>query len=176
LHRSFGRSKQCLTPECGLRPLTVAGWMDLCHGSMKVTSKLNVNIGLRYDLTYVPIYGNNPNDNFYVGDMDFRNGNLYSWLTTLPRACRPMLPLHTRWNPSRKCGAYPSRRWKIFHTDYNDIQPRVGVIYQLFPNTVLRAGYGRFFDNWAAITQTAQNYEGTWPSLDQLGASNINPG
>ena len=63
----------------------------------------------------------------------------------------------------------------IFHTDYNDIQPRVGVIYQLFPNTVLRAGYGRFFDNWAAITQTAQNYEGTWPSLDQLGASNINP-
>src|SRR5262249_41011881 len=37
------------------------------------------------------------------------------------------------------------------------------------------ASYGRFYDNWAAITQTAQNYEGTWPSLDQLGASNLNP-
>ena len=40
--------------------------------------------------------------------------------------------------------------------------------------TVIRAAYGRFYDNWAAITQTAQNFEGTWPSLDQLGATNLN--
>jgi hypothetical protein len=50
----------------------------------------------------------------------------------------------------------------------------VGVAYQVKSETVIRAGYGRFYDNWAAITQTAQNFEGTWPSLDQLGA-NINP-
>jgi hypothetical protein len=40
---------------------------------------------------------------------------------------------------------------------------------------VLRGGYGRFYDNWAAITQTAQNFEGTWPDMGQLGASNLNP-
>ena len=63
----------------------------------------------------------------------------------------------------------------IYHNDLTNFQPRVGFAYQLRENTVLRAGYGRFYDNWAAITQTAQNFEGTWPSLDQLGASNTNP-
>ena len=156
---------------------THGGWVDGFYAmdQWKVTSRLNVNIGLRYDLTYVPVYGNNPNDNFYVGDMDFRNGtyilahNAPSCAQTNAAPCIPngTLPANVVLTPLGG-GA-------IFHTDYNDIQPRVGVIYQLFPNTVLRAGYGRFFDNWAAITQTAQNYEGTWPSLDQLGASNINP-
>lgn len=156
---------------------THAGWVDGFYAmdQWKVTEKLNVNFGLRYDLTLIPIYGNSPNDNYYVGDMDFRNGtyilahNAASCAQTDAAPCIPggVLPANVVLTPLGG-GA-------IFHTDHNDIQPRVGVIYQLFPNTVLRAGYGRFFDNWAAITQTSQNYEGTWPSLDQLGASNINP-
>jgi hypothetical protein len=63
----------------------------------------------------------------------------------------------------------------IYHNDLTNFQPRIGLAYQLSEKTVIRAGYGRFYDNWAAITQTAQNFEGTWPSLDQLGASNTNP-
>jgi hypothetical protein len=141
----------------------------------KVTSKLNVNFGLRYDITFLPTYGDNHNANNFVGDMDFRNGtyilarNAPSCTQTNAAPCIPggALPAHVVVTPLGGTA--------IFHTDYNDIQPRIGVAYQLFPNTVLRAGYGRFFDNWAAITQTAQNYEGTWPSLDQLGASNLNP-
>jgi outer membrane receptor protein involved in Fe transport len=156
---------------------THGGWVDGFYAmdQWKVTDKLNVNFGLRYDITLMPIYGNSPNDNYYVGDMDFTNGtyilahNAPSCLQTNAAPCIPggVLPANVLVTPLGG-GA-------IFHTDYNDIQPRVGFIYQLLPNTVLRAGYGRFFDNWAAITQTAQNYEGTWPSLDQLGASNINP-
>ncbi len=156
---------------------THAGWVDGFYAmdQWKVTNKLNVNFGFRYDLTLIPIYGNSPNDNYYVGDMDFRNGtyilahNAPSCTQTNAAPCIPngVLPANVVLTPLGG-GA-------IYHTDYNDIQPRLGVVYQLFPNTVLRAGYGRFFDNWAAITQTSQNYEGTWPSLDQLGASNINP-
>jgi len=141
----------------------------------KVTSKLNVNFGLRYDLTLMPTYGDNKNANNFVGDMDFRNGtyilarNAPSCAQTNAAPCIPggVLPAHVVVTPLSGTA--------LFHTDYNDIQPRIGIAYQLFPNTVLRGGYGRFFDNWAAITQTAQNYEGTWPSLDQLGASNLNP-
>jgi len=156
---------------------THGGWVDGFYAmdQWKVTDKLNVNFGLRYDITLMPIYGNSPNDNYYVGDMDFTNGtyilahNAPSCLQTNAAPCIPggVLPANVLVTPLGG-GA-------IFHTDFNDIQPRVGFIYQLLPNTVLRAGYGRFFDNWAAITQTSQNYEGTWPSLDQLGASNINP-
>jgi hypothetical protein len=141
----------------------------------KVTSKLNVNFGLRYDLTLMPTYGDNKNANNFVGDMDFRNGtyilarNAPSCAQTNAAPCIPggVLPAHVVVTPLGGTA--------LFHTDYNDIQPRIGIAYPLFPNTVLRGGYGRFFDNWAAITQTAQNYEGTWPSLDQLGASNLNP-
>jgi len=153
------------------------GWVDGFYAmdQWKVTSKLSVNFGLRDDITFMPIYGDNKNANNFVGDMNFRDGtyilarNAPSCAQTNAAPCIPggTLPAHVIVTPLGGTA--------IFHTDYNDIQPRVGVAYQLFPNTVLRAGYGRFFDNWAAITQTAQNYEGTWPSLDQLGASNLNP-
>ena len=153
------------------------GWVDGFYAmdQWKVTSKLNVNFGLRYDITLMPIYGDNNNANNFVGDMDFTHGtyilarNAPSCAQTNAAPCIPggVLPAHVVVTPLSGTA--------LFHTDYNDIQPRIGIAYQLFPNTVLRGGYGRFFDNWAAITQTAQNYEGTWPSLDQLGASNINP-
>ena len=153
------------------------GWVDGFYAmdQWKVTNKLSVNFGLRYDLTLIPIYGDNKNANNFVGDMDFRNGTYIlarsapSCAQTNAAPCIPggTLPAHVLVTPLGGTA--------IYHTDYNDIQPRVGVAYELLPKTVLRAGYGRFFDNWAAITQTAQNYEGTWPSLDQLGASNLNP-
>jgi outer membrane receptor protein involved in Fe transport len=153
------------------------GWVDGFYAmdQWKASSKLNVNFGLRYDITFMPIYGDNKNANNFVGDMNFRNGtyvlarNAPSCAQTNAAPCIPggTLPAHVVLTPLSGTA--------IFHTDYNNIQPRIGVAYQLLPNTVLRAGYGRFFDNWAAITQTAQNYEGTWPSLDQLGTSNANP-
>ena len=31
-----------------------------------------------------------------------------------------------------------------------------------------------FFDNWAGVTQTAQNYEGGWPDVAQQLGNNIN--
>lgn len=152
------------------------GWVDGFYAmdQWKATNKLTVNFGFRYDITLMPIYGDNKNANNFVGDMNFTSGtyvlarNAPSCSQTHAAPCIPggTLPAHVVVTPLSGTA--------IFHTDYNDIQPRVGIAYQLFPNTVLRGGYGRFFDNWAAITQTAQNYEGTWPSLDQLGASNIN--
>jgi Carboxypeptidase regulatory-like domain len=156
---------------------THGGWVDGFYAmdQWKVTNRLNVNIGLRYDLTLMPIYGNSPNDNYYVGDMDFRNGT-YILAHNAP-ACSasqgaPCIPGGTL--PANVL-VTPLGGGAIYHNDFYDIQPRVGLAYQLWSKTVVRAGYGRFYDNWAAITQTAQNYEGTWPSLDQLGASNVNP-
>jgi outer membrane receptor protein involved in Fe transport len=141
------------------------GWIDGFYAmdQWKVTNKLNINFGLRYDITLMPIYGSAAAGNNNVGDMDFRNGT-YVLETNLPAG--QTLPAHVVVTPLSD-GA-------IYHTDYNDVQPRLGVAYQLFPNTVLRGGYGRFFDNWGAITQTAQNFEGTWPSTGQLGLGGLN--
>ncbi|MGA8153007.1 MAG: TonB-dependent receptor [Terriglobales bacterium] len=153
------------------------GWVDGFYAmdQWKVTNKLSVNLGLRYDFTLVPVYGDAGHANNFVGDMDFTNGtyilarNAPSCTQTNAAPCIPngALPAHVLVTPLSG-GA-------IYHNDFSNWQPRVGVAYQILPNTVLRGGYGRFYDNWAAITQTGQNFEGTWPSLDQLGASNLNP-
>ena len=153
------------------------GWVNGFYGmdQWKVTSKLSINLGLRYDFTLLPVYGDAAHANNFVGDMDFTNGtyilarNAPSCMQTNAAPCIPngTLPAHVLITPSGG-GA-------IYHNDLSNWQPRVGAAYQLFPGTVLRGGFGRFYDNWAAITQTGQNYEGTWPSLDQLGASNLNP-
>jgi TonB dependent receptor len=152
------------------------GWVDGFYAmdQWKVTDKLSVNFGLRYDLTLVPIYGDNDHHNNFVGDMNFRDGTYIlarsapDCATTNAAPCIPggTLPAHVL--------VTPLGGGQIYHNDYSNIQPRIGIAYQLFPRTVLRGGYGRFYDNWAAITQTGQNYEGTWPSLDQLGATNLN--
>jgi len=152
------------------------GWVDGFYAmdQWKATNKLSVNFGLRYDFTLMPIYGDNANQNNFVGDMNFRDGtyilarNAPSCDQTHAAPCIPggALPAHVL--------VTPLGGGQIYHNDFSNIQPRLGVAYQLFTNTVLRAGYGRFYDNWAAITQTGQNYEGTWPSMDQLGAGPLN--
>lgn len=152
------------------------GWVDGFYfmDQWKATTKFTVNAGLRYDVTLVPVYGNDPSVDYYVGDLDGNTGQYIlarqppSCAQTNAAPCIPggTLPAHVIVTPLSG-GA-------IYHTDWSNWQPRIGLAYQLRPNTVLRGSYGRFFDNWGAITQTAQNFEGTWPSLGQLGGSNLN--
>ncbi len=169
-------------PNSGTRRNVVetehGGWVDGAYfmDQWKATDKLTVNLGLRYDLTLMPIYGNNGQENNFVGDLDARHGIYY--IERNAPACDPP----TVGAPCIPGGALPANvsltplgNGAIYHNDLTNFQPRIGLAYQLRQDTVIRAGYGRFYDNWAAITQTAQNFEGTWPSLDQLGASNTNP-
>ena len=162
------------------------GWVDGFYAmdSWKVTGKLTVNFGLRYDFTLMPIYGDDKNKNNEVGDMDLFNGTYILAHSAPPCDVTHAAPCIPAQPPNSPCAGgplpcnvvvTPFSNGAIYHNDFTNFQPRVGVAYALFPNTVLRAGYGRFYDNWAAITQTAQNFEGTWPSVGQLGASNLNP-
>ncbi len=152
------------------------GWVNGFYftDQWKATSKFTANLGLRFDVTIVPIYGNGPSDDYYVGDLDGNTGQYI--LARQPGSCAtlnaaPCIPGGTL--PANVV-VTPLSGGAIYHTDWSNWQPRIGLAYQLAPKTVLRASYGRFFDNWGAITQTAQNFEGTWPSLGQLGGSNLN--
>jgi len=154
------------------------GWIDGFYGmdQWKMTRKLGLNFGLRYDVTLMPLYGDAAHGNYFVGDMDFHNGTYI--LEKEPPSCA-----QTHAAPCIPGGTLPANvvmtplsGGAMFHNDFGNVQPRVGVTYQLFANTVVRGGYGRFYDNWQAVTQSGQNYNGTWPSLDQLGpVSHMNP-
>jgi hypothetical protein len=166
------------------------GWVDGAYfaDSWRATNKLTVNFGLRYDLTLMPIYGSLADGNGFTGDLNFNNGTYI--LTHLPPMCAqtnpvpPCIPFGIGpggLNPQPGQSYLPANvvvtphsNGAIFQNDLTNFQPRVGFAYELTRTTVLRGAYGRFYDNWAAVTQSAQNYEGSWPDTGQLGAS-LNP-
>ena len=145
--------------------------------SWKALPKLTVNIGMRYDLTFIPPYGTNATigqqGGIETGDVDFGNGTYV--LQKLPPACSVRghapcipgdgsLPDHVVLDP----------RGKIAHDVYTNLGPRFGFAYQLDDNTVVRGAFGIVYDNWAGVTQTAQNYEGSWPDIGQQIVNNAN--
>jgi len=153
------------------------GWIDgfYFQDMWKASDKLTVNLGLRYDFSLMPIYGNDKENTDTTGDIDFNNGT-YVIQKAVP-ACNPpsvvapcipggTLPDHVVINPRSD--------HKVFANMLDNWQPRAGIAYRLKPALVFHASYGRFYDDWAAVTQTAQNTEGSWPQLGQLLANNLN--
>jgi hypothetical protein len=152
------------------------GWVNGAYfqDEFKVNSKLTVNLGLRYDVTLWPIYGNPPAPDAYVGDIDLNNGTYI--LANVPAACSA-----TQGFPCIPGGVLPAHvvvtshsNHSIYSNDHSNWQPRAGLAYRITDKTAFRMGYGRFYDNWNSIIQLAQNYEGTWPDVGQLIANNLN--
>ena len=156
------------------------GWVDgfFFQDQWKVTDRLTLNLGARYDVTFVPTYGSPADNNVPIGNLDLHTGN-YD-LQFVPPACNTVggkppciptpdgsLPAHVVLSP------FGNRFWP---NAYDNIQPRVGLAYRLGDKMVLRGAYGRFYDNWAAVIQMAQNQQGTWPRADQfiLTVNNVN--
>ena len=134
----------------------------------RATDKLTVNLGLRYDLTVNPRQGKASNKSDITGDFDFSNGT-YILQNPAP-ACSP-----TQGAPCIPGGVLPSdvtiaKNGKIIHDNYDNVQPRIGFAYLLTTKTVLHGGYGRFFDNWAGVTENLSNYTQAWPNIAFVGA------
>jgi len=152
------------------------GWVNgwYFQDQFKVNSRLTVNLGIRWDVTLWPIYGQTPAPDAYVGDVDFNNGTYI--LAREPAACSATVGF-----PCIPGGTLPAdvvvtshSNGSIYTNDHSDWQPRAGMAYRLTDKTALRIGYGRFYDSWNSIIQLAQNYEGTWPDIGQLIANNLN--
>ncbi|MGB8115033.1 MAG: hypothetical protein WCF22_14725, partial [Candidatus Sulfotelmatobacter sp.] len=137
----------------------------------KMTPRLSLNVGFRYDLSKWPVYGSLSNGTGYVGDLDLSNGTYI--VSAVPPACSasggaPCIPNGVL--PANVSVTNNSGR-NLHDTDYGNWQGRLGIAYRLRDSTSIRAGYGRFYDEWNGVAQTAQNIGGTWPSV---GALNIN--
>jgi outer membrane receptor protein involved in Fe transport len=145
--------------------------------SWKATPRLTVNLGLRYDRTFQPPYGTDAtigqNGGIETGEMDFNSGNYI--VQKLPPPCSvrgyaPCIP----GDGTLPAHVVVSPNGKIYHDTTTNWGPRTGLAYRVTDTMAVRAGYGIFYDNWAAVTQTAQNYEGDWPDIGQQLANNLN--
>lgn len=151
------------------------GWVDgfYFQDQWRVTNRLTLNLGARYDITFLPTFGSESDGNAPVGNMDYNTGNYViqyltkacnSTLSNPPCIPNGTLPQHVTVSPNGH----------FWNTAYDNIQPRVGAAYRLRQKTVLRASFGRFFDNWAAVTQMGQNQQGVWPSVGQVSNRELN--
>ena len=138
----------------------------------KVSQKLTVNLGFRYDKTFIPPLGQEGNENIFTGAYDLQRG-VYL-LQKQPGSCEEL-----KKAPCVPGGRLPANvevdpRGKIYHNVNDNWQPRVGIAYRLGQRTAIRSSFGIFFDNYAAVVQTAQNYSAQWPSVGEQLQENLN--
>jgi hypothetical protein len=116
--------------------------------SWKISPKLTINYGLRWDYSSPLSERDNrlATYNFYnqqysivKGDKDLPGGPLPANTVVLSRS-------------------------SIVTAHYADFSPRLGVAYRLDPKTTVRAGVGRTFDDWGLPLQVGQQSRGSWPS------------
>lgn len=137
----------------------------------KVSPRLTINLGLRYDRTFIPAYGRPEDKNIYIGNLDMLSGNYI--LQYKPQSCAvtkiaPCIPTPDGSLPAH---VVVDPRGKLVKDTTKNFQPRVGLAYRLDSKTAIRSSFGIFFDNWAGVTQRATNTQGTWPSVDFLSGT-----
>ncbi|HTE89826.1 MAG TPA: TonB-dependent receptor, partial [Terriglobales bacterium] len=133
----------------------------------KVTDKLILNIGLRYDLMLWPGYGSGPSDpTSQVGNIDFNNGTYVIQTNSPDCATAGKAPCVPGGLPQPH--VVVSRNNRLYSNTYDNIQPRIGIAYSLNDKTVVRASFGMFNDLWAGVMQTVQGIGGDWPSIAQI--------
>lgn len=154
------------------------GWVNGVYigDQWKITPKLTMNIGLRYDWNIMPSLAANPTKSEITGALNLRDGTyiltkaaagLGSCATLGAAPCIPggVLPAHVIQGKSQS----------LINNQIDNIQPRIGFAYQLDRQRVIHASYARVYDNWSGIMQMTQNEGALWPSFGLDITSNLNP-
>jgi hypothetical protein len=155
----------------------VGGWVDSFYAEdqWKLTQKLTMNWGVRYDMILQPYLGANASKSNLSGSYDFSNGTyLITKAASELEACVPQGAA-----PCIPGGALPNHVAvasgnKLINDIFDNIQPRIGFAYQATPKAVLHVSYGRVYDTWSGIFQSAQNEGGLWPSVSIAQSVNLN--
>ena len=130
----------------------------------RVSSKLTVNIGLRYEAIPAPIEQTNRLGNLAIS----RNPNTGAYTGTLmwPGVNPEVDPVTGIANEPAQTLGYGT---SLMRNNYLDFAPRVGFAYQLDSKTVIRSAYGIFYDS--TFVQELQDMRKFWPYTIQQNFS-----
>ncbi len=169
-------------------------YMDLglfVQDDFHVSSKLTLNLGLRYDYFQPPVdkydmrYGFDP-----------KTGNLVLASDRSKQLVSPIFPSSIPLVKAESAGFPPS---SLLESNHADLAPRVGFAYRPFGNnrTVLRAGYGIYYSRlaWTLMNafaggpfhsyedflneisngKTRLQFPNPFPGVGEIGAQSISP-
>jgi hypothetical protein len=107
-----------------------------------------------------------------TGDPDFNNGTYI--VQQLPPLCSvrghaPCLPSATL-----PADVVVAKGGRILHGSKMNFGPRFGFAYRVNNGFSVRGGIGMLWDNWSALIQMPQNYQGSWPDTGTLQINNTN--
>ena len=149
--------------------------------SWRATSKLTINAGLRYDITFNPPNGPNSligvNGGPESGNADFNNGTYV--VQKLPPLCSvrgraPCIPDGGPGPGELPANVVVSPNDKLMKNTYDNVGPHFGFALKVTDRTVVHSAFGIVYDNWAGVQQLAQNISGLWPDTGQQEAPGLN--
>ncbi len=115
------------------------------HDDWKISNKLTLNLGLRYDIQF-PMYEINDR---LVSGFDFQTKNpvsdevLANWRQLAARTPNYPAPSDTIRGGLLYAGVGGQPR-RLYDFDFSNIQPRIGFAYNFLSKTVMRGGFGIF--------------------------------
>ncbi|MBX9719568.1 MAG: TonB-dependent receptor, partial [Microbacteriaceae bacterium] len=132
----------------------------------RVTSKLTINLGLRYEYQNAPYDTTDRLGNLWIR----RNPQTGEYTGTLLWA-----GINPEPDPATGRTNEPPKRDRfgrgLMQNDYNNFAPRIGIAYQATSKTVVRAAYGVFYNS--TFVQELQDLRKFWPyTVQQVFTAN----
>jgi hypothetical protein len=139
---------------------------------IRVSSRVSVNLGLRYDLK---LPGTERFNNMSRWDFNVSNPIEPAAKAAYAKNPIPELPVDQFKVTGGLRFATPDDR-RAANADTNDWGPRIGLTFKLTEKTVLRTGYGIFFDYWSVGDFGQDGFSSSTPmvaSLDGVTPLNV---
>ena len=132
--------------------ITVNWFGVYAQDQWKITPKLTLTAGLRYD------YVAPPQPDKVISGLDFYTGKFI--------VTGPVLPLFPK----------ATGRSTYYNPQYNGVQPRFGIAYQFNDKTVVRTAFAIMDDHNNELVQQSQNIRLGWPSAASPSLTLLNRG
>jgi hypothetical protein len=145
-------------PDIGEVDFRASGWDAYVQDEWRLNPRLTLNWGVRYDVLLQPVTLNNrlsnaidiPNQQLLIGASSIPDCAMVQQNPCFPGAGFASVPFN---NHIKFVGTTAFMPKPV----YDNVGPRIGAAWQVTPSTVLRAGYGLFWDALPARSQYTQN-------------------
>ncbi len=156
---------------------SIASWAVYAQDEWKISPRVTLNFGLRYDHFNQPSLNQGMNNGF-----DISTGNWLIGGGKLPPACNtakiaPCIPGNglgdVPFSNHIVVGSNPIRGPNPVWDNWG---PRVGFAWRMTDKTVLRAGYAILYDTLSGLSQDFSNSMNTWPANGSVNTNYNLPG